>query len=153
MAYGRHQTCDCCRQVRVFKSDDCDCCRNVLISTIVDVSDTTTTALTYLFYELCKDPQQAVSLRKELLDRFGERRDFNNSELIGCQHLNAVINETLRLHPPIPSGMIRVTPPEGIVVDGVSIPGEIHVCVPLYASSQGMYLAVHLEVSRSSNIF
>lgn len=41
--------------------------------------------------------------------------------------------ETLRLKPPVPSGLSRLTPPEGIQVDGVFIPGKTVVSVPTYA--------------------
>ena len=48
-------------------------------------------------------------------------------------YLNAVITETLRLHPPNPAGVIRVTPPEGITVGNQSIPGGTSVRVPFIA--------------------
>lgn len=46
-------------------------------------------------------------------------------------HLNGVIHEALRLNPPIPSGYPRVTPPEGITVRDVYIPGGTTVVIPL----------------------
>lgn len=46
-------------------------------------------------------------------------------------HLNGVIHEALRLNPPIPSGYPRVTPPEGMTIKDVYIPGGTTVVIPL----------------------
>ena len=48
-------------------------------------------------------------------------------------YLNGVINEALRLHPPVPSGVLRQTPPEGLVLDGVFILGDIIVSSPSWS--------------------
>ena len=51
--------------------------------------------------------------------------------------LEGIINETLRLHPPVPSGQPRVTPPEGLHVPAgkdeegdMFIPGDTVVLMP-----------------------
>ena len=46
--------------------------------------------------------------------------------------MEAIINETLRLKPAVPSGQPRVTPPEGLQIDEVWIPGDGNVVVPQY---------------------
>lgn len=48
-------------------------------------------------------------------------------------HLNGIINEALRLRPPVPSGVLRVTPPGGISYDNIYIPGGTTVSTPFYA--------------------
>lgn len=47
-------------------------------------------------------------------------------------YVDAIINETLRLKPAVPSGQPRVTPPDGLRIDDVWIPGDVHVIVPQY---------------------
>lgn len=47
-------------------------------------------------------------------------------------YVEAVINETLRLKPVVPSGQSRVTPPEGLFIDKTWIPGNTIVVVPQY---------------------
>ena len=86
--------------------------------------------MVFLFYHLAAAPTEITKLRTELqaLTSFSDNR-----ELISMPHLNGVINETLRLHPPIPSGGLRDTPPEGLDIDGTYIPGGVTVLVPAYS--------------------
>jgi cytochrome P450 len=48
-------------------------------------------------------------------------------------YLDAIINESLRLKPPVPSQILRRTPPQGLWVDELFIPGDVHVGVPTYS--------------------
>ncbi|KAF2149681.1 putative P450 monooxygenase [Myriangium duriaei CBS 260.36] len=89
---------------------------------IVAGSDTTAAALTYLFYHLAKDPEQAQTLRAELTPL--TRGQWTDKDINQAPHLNGCIYEALRLHPPVPSGVQRLTPPEGMVADGRAIPGS-----------------------------
>ncbi|KAL2065841.1 hypothetical protein VTL71DRAFT_3511 [Oculimacula yallundae] len=99
---------------------------------IVAGSDTTAASLTYLFYHLASDSSLVEKLRKELQPLVKPDGTFDNKELQNAEYLNGVINETLRLHPPVPSGVSRVTPKEGLVVGEKRIPGETIVSVPLW---------------------
>lgn len=47
-------------------------------------------------------------------------------------YLDWVLQETLRLKPSAPQGPLRLTPPDGIQVDEVFIPGGVIVAVPTY---------------------
>lgn len=71
-------------------------------------------------------------IRAELNPLQGSDGDFSVKDLQNADHLNAVINETLRLHPPVPSGVLRVTPAEGITISGTYIPGNVTVVSPTY---------------------
>jgi cytochrome P450 len=74
-------------------------------------------------------------LQKELDDVFGstaKSSHFSNEKLQSLPYLEAVINETLRLKPAVPSGQPRVTPPEGLQIDEVWIPGETIVVLSQY---------------------
>ncbi|CAJ0552460.1 Ff.00g064390.m01.CDS01 [Fusarium sp. VM40] len=95
-------------------------------------SDTTAATLTSLFFEIGSNPAQIVKLRNEIDDYFSQRDYADPSSLAALAHLNAVINETLRLHPPVPSGLQRVTPPQGLMVGDTMIPGNTIVQVPLH---------------------
>jgi cytochrome P450 len=65
------------------------------------------------------------------LDQFDQ--PFTNANLSKLPYLNAVINESLRMMPPVPSGMMhRVTPPEGITIKDTFIPGNTAVGIGAY---------------------
>ena len=101
---------------------------------IVAGSDTVAIVLTHLFYHLAADSTLVERLREELgpLMMRGDGEGFHVREVQHAKFLNAVINETMRMHPPVPSGVFRTTPKEGIVVDGIVIPGGVNVTVPFY---------------------
>jgi cytochrome P450 len=48
-------------------------------------------------------------------------------------YLKACIDEAMRLHPPIATDLIRPTPPEGLTVDGIRIPGNTDVSISAHA--------------------
>ncbi|KAI2776544.1 cytochrome P450 [Daldinia loculata] len=63
--------------------------------------DTNTSALQWAFYELSRTPRALKAVRDEL--------DDGDSLLLRMHYINAVIKETLRLHPP--AGTVRMTEP------------------------------------------
>ncbi|GAM90407.1 hypothetical protein ANO11243_084500 [Dothideomycetidae sp. 11243] len=97
---------------------------------IVAGSDTTAACLTYMFYYLAEDPAQVEKLRKELQPMV--ERGLRDQDISQSQHLNACIWEALRLNPPVPSGVQRLTPPEGMMADGKHIPGNTTFWMPQY---------------------
>lgn len=100
---------------------------------IVAGSDTVAIVLTHIFYYLARYPTHIQKLREELEPLMLSGEAFNVRKVQNAKHLNGVINETLRLHPPTPSGGFRITPPQGLTVDGVFIPGGVNLNVPIYA--------------------
>lgn len=92
-------------------------------------SDTVAPSLVFLFYELALHPDQAKKLHAELLPI----DIYDRKALQALPHLNGFIQETLRLHPPVPSGGYRETPPEGITVAGQYIPGRTTIVSPRYS--------------------
>lgn len=99
---------------------------------IVAGSDTTAATLTHLFYHIARDPSHADNLRDELKSIMQLDGTFDNKDLQNADYLNGVINEALRLHPPVPSGLSRLTPPEGIKIGETRVPGDTIVAVPLW---------------------
>lgn len=99
---------------------------------IVAGSDTTAASLSHIFYLLAKHPEHVVKLRQELLPLMNSDGTFDHQKIHRADHLNATINEALRLYPVPPTAIVRKTPPEGIVVDGTYIPGNMNVWTPQY---------------------
>lgn len=87
-----------------------------------------------VLYILAKHPQHMEKLRQELAPLIRDSRfDASPDELAHLEHLNAVINETLRLHPPVPTTIYRLTPPEGVMIGSVHVPGGMSVMCPQFA--------------------
>lgn len=99
-------------------------------------SDTTSSILTNLFFELARNRELLAKLQKQL----DELSEINDTTLRGIELLDGVIYEGLRLHPPVPSGLQRVTPEEGIMIGNTFIPGNTIVQVPHYTSFRGTYV-------------
>jgi len=96
-------------------------------------SDTTASTLTHIFYHLAHDVTQIGRLRSELAPYFEQNLDaIDPFEIQHLNHLNGIINETLRLHPPVPTAIPRLTPPEGIQIGEVHVPGSTTVWCPPY---------------------
>ena len=101
---------------------------------IVAGSDTTAATLSYLMYHLAKAPHVVARIRKELRELNylpGSESEVHNIQ--DAKFLNGAINEALRLHPAVPSGLLRLTPPEGIDIEGTFIPGGVTISSPLYS--------------------
>lgn len=118
---------------------------------IVAGSDTTATTLTYALYHLAKDKSLVKALREEL-DRSNIRNDESCTvlNLAPLTYLNGFINETLRLHPPVPGGVYRETPREGLTLNGHLIPGKSTVITPHHNIHRCEYYGVLLMLILSN---
>lgn len=106
-------------------------------SIIVAGSDTTAATLSHILYYLAANPESMNALRTELTPlRSQEDGTFEHRHIYEAPFLNAVINETLRLSPVPPTTVTRMTPPEGITVDGTFVPGNMTVWTPQYVISR-----------------
>ena len=99
------------------------------VSMVIAGTEPEAASLTFLFYHLAKNPLIQQKLRAELKLAFFP---MDARTLQALPFLNGCINEGLRLHPPLPSGFLRHTPPEGLSIDGVFVPGNTTVLTPAY---------------------
>ena len=99
---------------------------------IVAGSDTTAASLSHIFFLLAANPSYLGKLRRELSPHMNPDGSFTHTKIHKLDHLSAIINEALRLYPVPPTAVVRKTPPEGIVVDGRHVPGNINVWTPQY---------------------
>ena len=75
--------------------------------------------LVYLFYELARRPSEALKLQKEL-----QSVDISDHcRLQALPRLNSVIDESLRLDPPVPTGGYCLSLQQGMIMDGHFVPG------------------------------
>ncbi|WP_330233729.1 cytochrome P450 [Nocardia sp. NBC_00508] len=105
----------------------CDQVRTLLVAG----HETTATALVWALFRLHRAPGPLARLRAELRDA---GPDASPTELAGLPYLDAVCQETLRLHPPVPIVVRRLT--ESYTLRGVALaPGDtMGIAVPLLHS-------------------
>ncbi|KAJ2983060.1 hypothetical protein NUW58_g6315 [Xylaria curta] len=104
---------------------------------IVAGSEPTAYALILLFCELAKHPDHIDKLYEELVNL--NVTDLNPTILqilSKLPHLNAVINECLRLYPALLTGGARKTLDKGIVVGDTFIPPHTTIVAPRYTISR-----------------
>jgi cytochrome P450 len=106
---------------------------------IVAGSDTTAATLVHLFYHIATQPKLIDRLREEIDGLVGEGGKIENVKIQDAPVLNGSINEALRLNPPVPSGVFRQTPKEGVDIGGTYIPGGTTIQMPQYAMARGMF--------------
>ena len=123
---------------------DLSALRNDCRFIIIAGSDTVAAILTFAFFYLAKHPEHVTRLRDELVPLRAADRTFSHQRIFDAPHLNAVINEALRLHPPA-STIPRITPPQGILVADTFIPGDMTVFSSQYAL--GRSEAVYAEAA------
>lgn len=110
---------------------------------IVAGSDTTSTTLIHIFYRLCSEKGLAQRLREELAPLISNVNQVDYQEVKGCQLLKGIINETLRMHYPAPSGFFRKTPKEGIHIGHVFVPADTIVQLPPHVMALGKIASLH----------
>ncbi|TFY81270.1 hypothetical protein EWM64_g2744 [Hericium alpestre] len=67
--------------------------------------DTTASTMTFAIYFICMRPEIGVKLREEILNEYGETGMPTLESMRNLKYLRAVINETLRLFPPVPMNL------------------------------------------------
>ena len=78
---------------------DRDVLRDQLVATLLAGRDTTAVTLSWLFYELSRNPKIVKKLQKEIREFVGENREPTYSDLKAMRYLQHTLNETLRLYP------------------------------------------------------
>ncbi|XLT27845.1 hypothetical protein HN873_059137 [Arachis hypogaea] len=64
--------------------------------------DTTSSTLEWTMAELLHNPEKMLKVRAELHQTLGKNGKFEESNTLKLPYLNAIVKETLRLHPPAP---------------------------------------------------
>jgi cytochrome P450 len=92
-------------------------------------SHTIATALSGCCYLLLKNPDTLARLRKELTEEFSSESEITMARLAGLPYIKAVIDEALRMYPPLSADLRRAVPPEGATICDHFIPGGTIVSV------------------------
>ena len=98
-------------------------------------ADTTSLTLAAVFHYLLHNPRVMDVLAEEVRSTLSaeDLDKISPSKLIGLPYMRAVVDETLRLSPPVPSLLAREVLKGGLTIDGNHIPEGTIVGVPSYA--------------------
>lgn len=99
-------------------------------------SETTATLLSGAVYYLLKNQEWLTKLQQEVRTAFASDTEITFTSTAQLKIMNAIIQETFRLYPPVPGALPRVTPKGGALVSGTFIPGDITIGIPQYAASR-----------------
>lgn len=100
---------------------------------LVAGSDTTSTVFAAMFFYLTRNPKVCEKLIGEIRATFSSANDIcSGSKLNSCRYLRAVINEAMRLNPPVPAEPPREVLSGGLTVDGHFLPEGTNVGVALH---------------------
>ncbi|KAJ6624157.1 cytochrome P450 [Mycena sp. CBHHK59/15] len=85
--------------------------RDEMLNINVAGRDTTASLLTFTAYMLAEHPEVLSKLRAEILNRVGPTERPTHEDIKEMKYLRAVLNETLRLYPPVPLNFRTSTKP------------------------------------------
>ena len=103
---------------------------------IIAGSDTPATAIAGVFYYLCHYPLVLRKLQQEIRATFTDIKEitnYANTNLTSCTYLRAVIDETLRMSPPVTGTLPREVLEDGMRIDGEYIPAGTVVGTGMYS--------------------
>lgn len=92
---------------------------------IIAGSETTATLLSRATYYLLMNQRALNKVCDEVRSAFQSEGSITFTSVARLPYLNAVIEESLRLYPPVPGLTPRWTLPEGNVIDGHFVPGNV----------------------------
>ncbi|KAI2632022.1 putative cytochrome P450 [Hypoxylon sp. NC1633] len=87
-------------------------------------SETTATTLSGATYLLLTHPEIMAKLNEEVRSAFSSVDEIDINSVNKLTYMLAVLNESLRLYPPVSSGLIREVPAGGSKIAGRFVPGD-----------------------------
>ncbi|XP_050374631.1 cytochrome P450 736A117-like [Argentina anserina] len=106
--------------------------KGVILDMFVAGTDTTATLLEWAMAELIKHPKVMCKLQNEVRAvHRGEEDILTEDDLLDMPYLKAVIKETLRLHPPLPLIMPRISS-QDVTINGYNIKANTQVIVNVW---------------------
>ncbi|KAK4941421.1 hypothetical protein LTR10_018690 [Elasticomyces elasticus] len=102
---------------------------------IVAGSETTANLLSGLIARLLWNKDKYEKLVAEIRTRFKTENEINYDEASKLEYLNACLEEGLRIHPPVPTGLLRTVPKGGDMIDGHWVAGGTSVAVSSWAAA------------------
>jgi cytochrome P450 len=92
---------------------------------IVAGSETTATLLSAATFFLLTHPEKLAKLTGEIRSSFTDEKDINFVTVNGLRYMSACIDESLRMHPPVPGLLPRTVPIGGDTINGRMVPEKV----------------------------
>lgn len=97
-------------------------------------ADTTSTGMTGIFFYLASNPGVFKKLAHEIRTTFDDPNEIRGgTKLRSCKYLYAVMDESMRMSPPVSSALWREVTSDDFKVDGNHVPKGMDVGCSLYA--------------------
>ncbi|XP_033478797.1 cytochrome P450 3A30-like [Epinephelus lanceolatus] len=93
--------------------------------------ETSAITLVFLAYNLARNPEVMKRLQEEIDSTFPNKGAVQYEALMQMEYLDSVVNECLRLYPP--AGRVERVAKETVEINGIKIPKNMTVMVPVYA--------------------
>lgn len=103
-------------------------------SLIVAGSETTATTMTAVTFQLLRTPKVLAKLQHEIRSTFTTMNQITGNQTAGLEYLNGVIEECLRMFPPVMTTLPRHSP--GALIDGHYVPAGTVVANSNYEMSR-----------------
>jgi cytochrome P450 len=102
---------------------------------IVAGSETTANLLSGLIARLLWNKDKYDKLCTEIREAFTSESQITYDSTSQLKYLNACLEEGLRIHPPVPTGLLRTVPKGGDMIDGHRVPEGTSVAVSSWAAA------------------
>jgi cytochrome P450 len=99
-------------------------------SFVVAGSETTAALLSGCIFYITQHPDKYNRLISEIRGAFKSEADIQLSALSTLPYLNAVLEETLRIYPPIPAMLPRLVPEGGAIINGQFVNKGVRISFP-----------------------
>ncbi|XP_044474904.1 geraniol 8-hydroxylase-like [Mangifera indica] len=113
-----------------------DYIRHLFLDLFAAGSDTTSSTLEWAMAELLRNPKALSEARLELEQTIGKGNPVEEADITQLPYLQAIIKETLRLHPPVPFLIPRKSSTD-MEINCFTIPKDAQVLVNVWAIGRG----------------
>lgn len=107
-------------------------------------TDTTSSALEWAMAELLRNPKMMLKAQEEIRQVIGQKKAVEESDTFKLPYLQAVVKETLRLHPSAPFLIPRKSESDDVRIFDFLIPKNTQVCTRYIACY--IFVALQLEI-------
>ncbi|KAL0464685.1 UNVERIFIED_CONTAM: cytochrome [Sesamum latifolium] len=125
--------------IELSQRDDAELNRNDIKHLLADLllagTDTTSGTVEWAMTELMRQPNKMWRVRDEIRNLIGEKGEVEESDISRLPYLQAVVKETLRLHPAAPF-LLPHKAVSDIEINGYMVPKDTQILVNIWASGR-----------------